>query len=81
MPRGVERGQLVTERQAVAVLLDDVADVVALERDRPLGERPATVLQLENVAASLYTAIASWKPVIMYTPRCGSRHTGPCSRT
>ena len=37
--RRVERGQLVAEHQPVAVLLDDVADVVTFERDRPLGER------------------------------------------
>ena len=41
---------------------------------------PATVLQLENVAGSLYTAIASSNPVIMTTPRWGSRQTGPCAR-
>ena len=35
----VERGQLVAERQVVAVLLDDLADVVAFERHREPGER------------------------------------------
>ena len=37
----VERRQLVAERQVVAVRLDDLADVVALERNRDLDERPA----------------------------------------
>ena len=36
---GIERRQLVAERQPVAVQLDDLADVVALERNGPLGER------------------------------------------
>ena len=39
--RRVERGELVAERQLVAVLHDDVADVVALHRDGELDERPA----------------------------------------
>ena len=42
---------------------------------------PLTVLHDENAAGSLYTAIASSKPVTITTPRCGSRHTGPCERT
>ena len=39
--RGIEGGQLIAEYEPVAVLLDDLADVVALERNRPLGEGPA----------------------------------------
>ena len=35
----VERGDLVAHRQLVAVLLDELADVVALERDGEPGER------------------------------------------
>src|SRR4029453_17430657 len=34
----IERGQLIAERQLVAVLLDDLTEVVAFERNRPLGE-------------------------------------------
>ena len=37
----VERDDLVAHRQLVAVLLDQLADVVALERDRESGERPS----------------------------------------
>jgi hypothetical protein len=37
--RRVEGRQLVVERQFVAVLLDEIADVVALERDRKSGKR------------------------------------------
>ncbi len=37
----VHRGDLVAERQLVAVFLDDLAHVVALERDRKPGERTA----------------------------------------
>ena len=51
--RRIERGQLIAERQAVAVLLDDVADVVALERHRPLGPRSGDRVADENVAVSL----------------------------
>jgi hypothetical protein len=39
MLRGVERGELVAHRELVAVLLDERAHVVALERDREAGER------------------------------------------
>ena len=35
----VERGELVAERELVAVLLDELGDVVALDRDREPGER------------------------------------------
>ena len=38
--RRVHGRQLVAERQLVAVLLDEVAHVVALERHREAGERP-----------------------------------------
>src|SRR5262249_44338697 len=39
VPGRIEARQLVVERNPIAVLLDDPADVVALERHRPLGER------------------------------------------
>ena len=41
VPGRVERRKLVAERQQVAVALDDVGDVVALERLGELHERPA----------------------------------------
>ncbi len=37
----IERRELIAERKLVAVLLDDVADILALERYRELLERPA----------------------------------------
>ena len=49
--RWIERGELIAERQRVALLLDDRSDVVALQGNREVEElAPLTVLQFENVA-------------------------------
>ena len=51
--RRVEGEQLVAHRQLVAVLLDERADVVALERTGKPGNGPVGELHDENVSVSL----------------------------
>ena len=67
--RRIEGGQLVAERQLVAMLLDQLGDVVTLERapESP-GNGPVTEMHEDQVSASLSTAHASSQPVIMVTP-------------
>ena len=56
----VHGGELVAEGQLVAVLVDQIAHVVAtLEGTGKPGNGPVTELHDENVSASAYTAHAS----------------------
>ena len=70
----VHGDDLVAERQLVAVLLDQLAHIVAPSSGtgKP-GNGPVTELHEEKVSVSAYTAKASSYPVTMYTPCCGSR--------
>ena len=55
VPGRIQRGQLVAHGELVPVLLDEGADVVALQRDREPGNGPVTEVHEEKVSASLYT--------------------------
>ena len=79
--RGVERGELVAEGQRVAVLLDDGADVVALERHRPREERSG-----HRVAAREPLVVAVDRDRLVeagheHDAALRPCHTGPCART
>ena len=51
--RRIKRGQLVAERQLVAVLLDQFGDVVSLEGTGKPGNGPVTEMHEDHVSASL----------------------------
>ena len=57
--RRVERRELVAERQLVAVLLDQVADVVAVERHREARERSGRPSCTTRTSRCRETAMAS----------------------
>jgi hypothetical protein len=79
--RRVERGELVTERQFIAVRVDHVGDVVALDRHRELHERTAhRVARREGGVVAVHTYGFVY-PVTMNTPWCGSCTTGQVSRS